>query len=200
MQESSTDDWKQKRVQPLSKGGSHRKTSAVRQGARTRVKRSGRVAVGRVGEVIATCGIRCGSCAGSGTTGGRRSRGDLARSGSRGRQESEDSSRDETHHAPPQGACENLVCALKLLAKSQAGGNNFVDTIFRSLQEQSRLNITNELKKFIEVHNQEAVKIGHLERYAEVIEVVTPSVNETIFLNAAVSDGLDELKLRTARS
>ena len=42
-----------------------------------------------------------------------------------------------------------------------------METIFESLQEQSRLNITNELGKFIDVDNQEALKSGGLERYKE---------------------------------
>ena len=49
---------------------------------------------------------------------------------------------------PPQGACENLVCALKLLANQQTGGDSFVDTIFEGLQEQSRLEITTERRRF----------------------------------------------------
>ena len=49
-------------------------------------------------------------------------------------------------HAPPQGPCENLMCAFKLLAILHAGGANLVDTIFEGLQEQSRLKITNEIK------------------------------------------------------
>ena len=46
---------------------------------------------------------------------------------------------DPRAHAPPQGACEHLVCALDLLANLQAGGDNLVDTIFECLQERSRL-------------------------------------------------------------
>ena len=38
-------------------------------------------------------------------------------------------------HAPPQGPCENLTCALKWLANLQIGGGNLVDTIFEGLQE-----------------------------------------------------------------
>ena len=48
---------------------------------------------------------------------------------------------------PSPGECENLVCALKLLVNQQSGGDNLVDTIFEGLQEQSRMNITNELGK-----------------------------------------------------
>ena len=46
-------------------------------------------------------------------------------------------------HAPPQGPCENLMCAFKLLANLQARGSNLLDAIFQVLQEQSRLEITN---------------------------------------------------------
>ena len=38
-------------------------------------------------------------------------------------------------HAPPQGPCEYLVCALKLMAKQQAGGDSLVDPLFEGLQE-----------------------------------------------------------------
>ena len=41
--------------------------------------------------------------------------------------------------APPRCACENLVCALMLLAIQQTGGVSLVDVIFEGLQEQSRL-------------------------------------------------------------
>ena len=53
-------------------------------------------------------------------------------------------------HALPQGACENLVCALAPLAHLQAGGHNLVDAIFEVLHEHGRLETTNELRWFIE--------------------------------------------------
>ena len=57
--------------------------------------------------------------------------------------------------APPQGTVrESLVCTPNL----QAGWDNLVGTIFEGLQEQSRSQITKELRKFIEVDNHEAVK------------------------------------------
>ena len=43
------------------------------------------------------------------------------------------------------------VCALKPLADMQAVGDNLVDTIFEGLQEQGRLKITIELRKFIKL-------------------------------------------------
>ena len=52
----------------------------------------------------------------------------------------------------------SLVCLhFKLLANLQTGGDNLVDTIFEGLQERSRMQITNDLRRFIEVDNQEAV-------------------------------------------
>ena len=62
----------------------------------------------------------------------------------------------------------------KLLANLQTGADSFVDTIFEGLQEQSKLKITNELRRFIEVDNQEAVKIGDLKKNWQAIMVVCP--------------------------
>ena len=36
-------------------------------------------------------------------------------------------------HAPPHNACENLVCARKLSAHQQTGGESVVDTLFEGL-------------------------------------------------------------------
>ena len=92
-------------------------------------------------------------------------------------------------HAP-QGVCQNLVRALKLLANLQAGGDNLVGTIFELLQ------ITCVLRKFIEVDNQEAVKIGDLERHKEVLKVVRPKCNLMMFREAYIREEVDELTLR----
>ena len=67
------------------------------------------------------------------------------------------------------------MCALKLLANLQADGDNLVDTICQGVQEQSRPNTTSELRKFSDADKQEAVEMGDLETYTEVIEVVRPS-------------------------
>ena len=76
--------------------------------------------------------------------------------------------------APPQGQCENLVCAVNLVANLQTGGHYVVDTIFEVVQEQKRWKIANELRKFNEVDNHVAVKIGDL----EAITVVKPQFSE----------------------
>ena len=74
-------------------------------------------------------------------------------------------------HAPPQGPCDGLVVALELPASLQKGADNLTDTILEALQEHSRSRITNELGRFIEVNNHEAVKIGDSEWNAEAIKV-----------------------------
>ena len=74
-------------------------------------------------------------------------------------------------HAPPQGPCDGLVVALKLPASLQKGADNLMDTILEALQEHSRSRITNELRRFIEVNNHEAVKIGDSAWNAEAIKV-----------------------------
>ena len=78
------------------------------------------------------------------------------------------------------------------------GRENLVDTIFEGLEEQSRLNITNEPGRFFEVDNREAVKIGHLERHKEVLKVVRPSFNTAMFPNGHVRETVDGLPLRTS--
>ena len=81
-------------------------------------------------------------------------------------------------HAPLQVACENLACAPKLLASLQEGGDNLVDTIFQVLQE------AEELRRLIEVDNQEAVKIGELEKHSEAIKVVRLNCNRRVGMNS----------------
>ena len=93
--------------------------------------------------------------------------------------------------APPQAQCENLVCALKFLAIPQTGGNTLVDTIFECLQEQSRMNITSELR-FIEVDNHEAVEIGDLEKNSEA-RWPGPSSTKSLPPNAVIREAVDEL-------
>ena len=50
-----------------------------------------------------------------------------------------------------------------------------MDTIFEDLLEKNRMNITNELRRFIEVDNHETTKIGNLEKNSEAIKVVKPA-------------------------
>ena len=82
-----------------------------------------------------------------------------------------------------------ISCVLSsCLANQQTVGGSLVDTIVESLQEQSRMKITNELRRFIEVDNREAVKIGDLEKDSEAIKVDKPKFNKEIHQNAAIWD------------
>ena len=74
----------------------------------------------------------------------------------------------------------DISCMLsKWLASLPTGGDNLVDTIFEGLQEQGRLKITDEPRRFTEVDNHEEVKIGDLKN-SEAIEVVKSKFNKKI--------------------
>ena len=72
--------------------------------------------------------------------------------------------------------------ACSQVAGESADGDSLVDTIIEGVQEQSRLNVTNDLRRFTEVDDHEAVKIGDLEN-SEAIKVAKPKFEE-IFPNA----------------
>ena len=61
-----------------------------------------------------------------------------------------------------------------------------MDSCFESLQEQRRLNITNELRRCIE-----------LEKNFQAIKVVRPKFNKQIIPRALIREGAGELALRT---
>ena len=75
------------------------------------------------------------------------------------------------------GARATSVCVRKSHVCSQIACRFSDQTIFDGLQEQSRLKISNELWRFIEVDNREAVEIGDLEKNLEAIKVVQPKIN-----------------------
>ena len=76
-------------------------------------------------------------------------------------------------------------------AASRTRCGSGTQTIFKGLKEQSRVKIMNELKRFTEVDNHEAVKIGD--------QMVGPDFNRVIFPDAAVRDGVDALTIRIAK-
>ena len=59
-------------------------------------------------------------------------------------------------HAVPQGLCENLINALKLLANQQKDGDGPVQSNVTGLCERSRKGIMEGLRNFIEVGNYSA--------------------------------------------
>ena len=58
------------------------------------------------------------------------------------------------------------------------------------------MEITIELRRFIEVDNNEAVKIGDMGRKAEAIIVVRPKFDKVSFPNAVLREWVHELMLR----
>ena len=64
-------------------------------------------------------------------------------------------------HMAPQGMCDNLIDALKLLANQQKDGDSPVKMF---LQEESRLRIMDGLRKFFAVDNHAVLKKGSRER------------------------------------
>ena len=73
--------------------------------------------------------------------------------------------------APPDEVCENLMCALKLLAEVIVPCR-----CFGRLQEQSRLRMMDGLRRFVTVDNQEAVKIFDWEQDLVVLSMAVPKV------------------------
>ena len=60
-------------------------------------------------------------------------------------------------HALPQGLCDNLINALKLLANQQKDGDSPIQNIVKGLKEKCRELITNGLRSFIALDNYSVV-------------------------------------------
>ena len=95
----------------------------------------------------------------------------------------------------PIGACENFTCSLKFLANQQLGGDGLVQVPEEGLQERSKVNTMDELKRSITVDNREAVKVGDLEKESLVFLIVDPKFSVDC-LDAAVLEGAEELTHR----
>ena len=67
-------------------------------------------------------------------------------------------------HLAPQGMCDNLTSALKLLSNQQKDGDSPVRMIVPGLQGSSRRRIMDGLKLFMAVDSSAAVKIGNLQK------------------------------------
>ena len=93
-------------------------------------------------------------------------------------------------HAPPQGACENLVYALKLLAKQQLGSDSPVQVLVEGLEEESSFNIKDELGRFIKVN------VGYLGKYSVALHVVEFKSSKDDVPEATVRERVEELALR----
>ena len=70
-------------------------------------------------------------------------------------------------------ACEGFLCAHQAPGQSPMRQRELlVNTISEGLRERSRIRITEELSTFFKVHNQEAAKVGDLDRHREAHEAI----------------------------
>ena len=81
-------------------------------------------------------------------------------------------------HAVPQGLCENLINALKLLANQQKDGYSPIQGIVTGLCERSRKGIMEGLRNYFKVDSHCAVDVGHLNEGARSFEVRGPKLEE----------------------
>ena len=78
----------------------------------------------------------------------------------------------------PQGLCENLINALKLLANQQKYGDSPIQSMVTSLCERSRKGIMEGLRKIIKVDNHYALDVGHLTEGFRPFQVRRPKFKE----------------------
>ena len=97
-------------------------------------------------------------------------------------------------HAFPQGLCENLFNALKLLANQQKDGDSPIQNIIMGLKEKCRERITNGLRSFTASDNYSAVEVGHLRRGQRPFKVVRPKMDGDS--SGVLREGADDLTPR----
>ena len=81
-------------------------------------------------------------------------------------------------HAIPQGLCENLIDASKLLANQQEDGDGLLQNIVTNLGKGSRKGLTEGLQDFMLVDNERALDVGELHRGTGTCKVRRPKVPE----------------------
>ena len=98
-------------------------------------------------------------------------------------------------HAAPQGLCDNLINALKLLVNQQTDGESTIQSIVTGLHERGRRGIVDGLRSYIAVNNRSAVDVGGLRRGTRSIHVKKSQFSEA-FRGAVIREGADELAWR----
>ena len=81
-------------------------------------------------------------------------------------------------HAIPQGFCEHLINALKLLANQQEDGYGLLQNIVTNLRKGSRKGLTDGLRDFIKADNNRALDVGEPRRGTGTCKVRKPKVPE----------------------
>ena len=98
-------------------------------------------------------------------------------------------------HAAPQGLCENLINALKLLANQQSDGDSPIQSFVAGLYERNRKGNMDGLRSLIEIDNRSAVKVGQLREGFRPSRLGGPNFEDEC-PEAIIRDGPDELTLR----
>ena len=98
------------------------------------------------------------------------------------------------HAAAPQGFCENLINALKLLANQQTDGDSPIQSIVTGLQERSRKGIMDGLRSFFVMDNHSALDVGHLRKGLRPFQAQKPKFSGDS--PEASREGADDLTLR----
>ena len=98
-------------------------------------------------------------------------------------------------HAVPQGLCENVINALKLLANQQEDGDGLQQNIVANLGKWSRKGLTDSLRDFIRVDNNHALDVGELHRGTGTFKDRKPDAPEG-WSDVTIRESPDELTLR----
>ena len=98
-------------------------------------------------------------------------------------------------HAVPQGLCENLINALKLLANQQEDGDGPKQSTVTGLCERSWKGITEGLRNLSKVENHCALEVGHLREGSRSFEVRRPKCEEGS-PEVLIREGPEEFALR----
>ena len=98
-------------------------------------------------------------------------------------------------HAIPQGLCEKLINALKLLANQQEDEDGLLQNIVTNLGKRSRKGLTDGLRDFIKVDNHRALDVGEPHRGTGTPKVRKPKVLEG-GSDVTIRACRDELRLR----
>ena len=98
-------------------------------------------------------------------------------------------------HAIPQGLCENLINALKLLANQQENGDGLLQNIVSNVGKGSRKGPTDGLRDFIRVDNHCALDVGESHRGTGTLKIRKPKVPEG-GTDVTIRESPDELTSR----
>ena len=99
---------------------------------------------------------------------------------------------------PPWSICDHLIHARNVLANLQADVDRLVIAMFEALWAQGMIRVTETLRRFIEVDNDDAVRCAKLNQRRAALKVIKRRFNLGQHPEAAVREEADLLTLRQA--